>query len=529
MKLLGYPSNEGGVCYGITYMGLQAIIAQDLETFDARIDMINAIDEYFEKYSNKKKEIQNSKDSLYKTLNIILNYLQNEKITIQNKQIFNEIPAFFEGIELYFHPDLYPDLFEENKPKIQHQSELVMPLTSSKALEKEEIKGIEQAPYVFSGVYTKEELKDYFKSLQEVIKKTNFTEPIALVLESSDHAISVGYDSKAEKWFLIDPNILPTKYNLDNNEIAQKVLAAFTTNNTTTFATKMYAASLHQEKLKKVNEAWQKHETWQTLHKISSEKIKRVDSHGAGWLYVAAKMGLLEEVTNLLKETDIDPNLSRTMTGISPLFIAAFLGHLEVVKSLLAHPDIKLDMLTKKGNSCVDIARSNNQHDVVIVLERAIRIRQLLNTEKNTNSPRYQALQLYYQKCLAANNEDAEQIEKNFRIIEACHNIQINYKSEDNEQIQKALNLINECVTTAYQEYTKGTNLNEIIENLQDTISNIAKYIKYVNDHHEKNIFKQASQYFFKTTPTESRLYTMIQKIPFPKEIELQDIKNLKF
>jgi ankyrin repeat protein len=441
---------------------------------------------------------------------------------------------------------------------------------------------------------------------------------------------------------------------IDNQEIAKKVLAAFSKNKITSFYTKMYATGSHQDKLNEINETWQKQKKWKTLHEISAEKIKSVDSEGAGWLYVAAKMGLLQEVKKLLQQTeadpniktdngitplyiasqndnfsvveyllnhkDIDPNLARA-DGVTPLFIAsqngnfnvveallkhkninpnlatfddgatalyiaaqvnhfkivqallthkyinpnlckkngstplyiaayknnldignilladkrvdpnlakdngatplyiaserdnldfvkallaredikpnlflddgttplfiaaqkghfevvdallahkdinpnlarfeddltplimaAYLGHLKVVKLLLAHKDIDLTNIP----SLLSILRKSNKHaDIIEVLERAMNIRQLLDEETNEDSPRYKALQRFYHESVAANTENAKQIENNYMFIEDCLNNDMDVQS-------------------AYLEYANGENLNKIIQDLQETIT----------------------------------------------------------
>ncbi|QIW09693.1 hypothetical protein [Francisella sp. LA112445] len=55
-KALGYEINKGGMCYGIAYMAIQAIIRNDFDTY---IDRINLLDEYMSKHNSEGEAIQN--------------------------------------------------------------------------------------------------------------------------------------------------------------------------------------------------------------------------------------------------------------------------------------------------------------------------------------------------------------------------------------------------------------------------------------------------------------------------------------
>ncbi len=152
MHLCEYLAYEDGVCFGVACMGMQAILAQDTKTFDARLKMIGDIEKYFINNPDAIQEIQiNEEDTSYKILNTILNFLKQQNFIVDDEQIFKELPAFFDGIELYLQPFLYPDFFGEKKPKSQQQLELVIPHVISKKLSKE---GIAYASEGFSGVYT---------------------------------------------------------------------------------------------------------------------------------------------------------------------------------------------------------------------------------------------------------------------------------------------------------------------------------------------------------------------------------------
>lgn len=150
MQKLGHKIESEGVCFGVAHMGMQAILAKDIDTFDSRLEVIAGIEE--DKIADKTKRSYQEK-----TNNLI-----------------QEIPAFFEGVALYHQPHLYPYLFKPGKaPTNQQQTMLVSPQVLSKALEK---KGGICRAFIFSGMYTEGELKNYFDILVSVLlqnKKEN--------------------------------------------------------------------------------------------------------------------------------------------------------------------------------------------------------------------------------------------------------------------------------------------------------------------------------------------------------------------
>lgn len=523
MQLLGYQSDNEGICYGLAYMFLKAASIDDLATFDLRLKMIHSIDVYFKSYPDIQKEIQNSNDTVFQKLNKILELLTNEKITIENYQIFKEIPAFCEGVELYQQPELYSEFFGSMSPKTQQRSELVMPLLLSKNFETKK-NGIVSTPPIFSGSYKQKDLENYFQSLGIAIEKTNFTEPIALVLESSNHAISVSYDNKTKHWVFFNANKLETKYNLDALEMAKKVLSAFSKNNITVFSTKLYTTELQQNKLHQLEKNWQKQKAWKEIHKISAKKIKMIDSDGACWLFVAAMMGIHEEVKKLLQIEGVNPNLKRN--NASPLYIASYEGHLLVVKLLLLHKDINLIFQSEDKYSPINAAKKNNHDEIVIILKRAVDIRQILEEEKEQNgtSLRYKALQRYYNESLFANKEEATQIEKNFMIVESCHSLQKTYQG-NNKLKERALILIEEYVQIAYQQYINKINFNEILSDLETGINKVL-------ENYKNKSFKKVTLTLFEFTNTENELKNLIDEI-FPTKkrnhgFELLSNKKIK-
>jgi hypothetical protein len=224
MQALGYEANEQGVCFGIASMGLQAMLASDVASFDARIQALRNAWSELSPLFNTTAATEKAKEAL-------LNQLVKRLFNFNNKQhmdkyhspsgregwvesdhhkakqqIKADILAFFDGIQLYQSPSLYLHLAAKASQDVLSNSPLVM----SKALEE---KGKLFRIPLSVGTYTQANLESYLDSLESQIVK-DATRPFAFMICSPDHAIMLGYDpeNKDNPWCLIDANQLPPRY-----------------------------------------------------------------------------------------------------------------------------------------------------------------------------------------------------------------------------------------------------------------------------------------------------------------------------
>jgi hypothetical protein len=268
---LGYPSNKEGMCYGISGMGIQALLCNDIATFDQRIQVIT---EYIERSSVKVladairsieqkrvARIKEFKEQLLKAINQDIKLgdkdfyllLQDKKhsdlvkkfnlqcsfvdqsLSDVEKQLI-DIRAFVEGVVFNFRPCRYSEWFANPVTERTQSLELSFIKTLPDKLIKQsfatkqenacEEKGVYQEKdeslitrlKSWSGLYDKQELMTYFSLLRTHLPST------ALQLISYEHAITVFYDSQINAWRLI--NNLPSKVYQDE-EIAHAVLEAF--------------------------------------------------------------------------------------------------------------------------------------------------------------------------------------------------------------------------------------------------------------------------------------------------------------
>lgn len=176
--LYGDRVNENGICHGIAIMGVQAILSGHLDQFNKRLKDLAL---FLEKHKLSKNQENHTNP-----YNAIITKIKREKNV--------DLLAFLEGIQICMEGGkLYPHLFTEEKQIItQLNKDFIKKALSIVGSKEFHDQGELLDIPTFTGVYTKENLIDYFSSL----KKTKPQKTIALQLNSRKHAITVGYDPK---------------------------------------------------------------------------------------------------------------------------------------------------------------------------------------------------------------------------------------------------------------------------------------------------------------------------------------------
>lgn len=395
MKNLGYKANYSGVCYGVAYMGIQAFLADDLATFNERLEII------------KNLHLENLTANQF---NLLLKKLrkqskQEELIEFDIKAV-EDIPAFFDGIELYQQAYHYPEFFEPQNAPSKQDALKPMPLLLSKKIENEG--GIAHIDR-FVGAYEKKDIINYFRSLQESYDtQPEIKDPIIFNFNSGIHAIAVGYDPISRQWTLIDANQLPARQILFIDKIAERVISAFSTNNIAVFSTEVFGSKKAESNLQFIVQNWKKNPKWQKIHQIDIEskidinmvpkKPIKKDSRGSSLLTVAASEGHTKvvndiliknrdiindaesdgytalhlaiehehtEIINILLKYPIDPN-RKNKDDFTPLYSAIKKGYLEIVERLL---DLGADcnILSREGKA-LHIAAKYGQPNIIELL-----------------------------------------------------------------------------------------------------------------------------------------------------------------
>lgn len=239
----------------------------------------------------------------------------------------------------------------------------------------------------FSGFYTKDELKNYFHGFYEAMKKEEPpSQPIALLLKSSTHAITVGYNNDRKSLIIINPNRLPFEEIKESKsmheEIATKLMSSFNCVNGLALTTEVFTTKQNELKHTPSVQEWQNQKEMKEMHVITPARAQSIDQVGGTWLYRAAFDGDVQLVEQLIKA---DAHLLKQ--GLHPLRAACENNRIHVVRSLLA-ANVEVNALGDDNTNALYTAAQNGHCDIV---------RQLLEKkadpniarEKNAETPLY--------------------------------------------------------------------------------------------------------------------------------------------
>jgi ankyrin repeat protein len=332
MQSLGYQIDPAGMCFGFAHMAMHAILLPDgIEAYNRRLKVLSEIPREalaLRIESLRKADIE--KIEKYKLQNILRKKITQllEQSHSQDEEDILSIPAFFEGVDVYFQPQEHPDLFAKGatRPLLQN-AELTFPRVLPQALE-----GKVKKAGSFSGIYTLKELETYFTRVREMLKGKADQQPVCFILGSLHHTVAIGFDPHKQCWLWINSGFAKEIPFNEIDQITATVMGAFSTNGITAFETEVYVKEPSNGFEEFVNTLTQA-PLWEALHSVTEEKAKRCDSKGSTWLCVAAKHGHLDRVDSLLNN-GADPN--KTAIERVPLIIAANSNHLPIVEHLLA-------------------------------------------------------------------------------------------------------------------------------------------------------------------------------------------------
>ncbi|AJI44775.1 ankyrin repeat family protein [Francisella tularensis subsp. novicida F6168] len=194
-----------GMCYGIAYMAIQAIIRDDLVTYISRIEYLEkkllqhnnnqdaAINEIVEKINvayEKRKNKQNLDCDEIKLLDI-LNWLDGV-------QIYHNYNNVLSGGQNY---EIATDFFSANTNQKEKENRKIFVIAKE------------------LNILTKELIDDIFDKID------NSKEPIAFSLSAPGHIISIGKSSNYKPIYLINHNI--HKHILNEKSLYSEVFCAF--------------------------------------------------------------------------------------------------------------------------------------------------------------------------------------------------------------------------------------------------------------------------------------------------------------
>lgn len=329
MEALKYPFNPEGVCFGIANMAVQAILANDLATYNARLELINSI---------PKEELGNAIDEVYKKSSSLSKLAKSKGVNVESllserERLLISIPPFFTGVSLYQMPEASPEFFEKNKKPTFQDENVSEPLTRPTQLDK--ITKID----TFTSAHDLSTLEKYFSILRDDLKNNNV--PFALTLSCINHSIAIGYDNVKDMWTLTDANKLPTKYISDLHELAVAVNTSLSGNPFTVFSTRIFSEEKNSKEIDEILTTW----IFQQMNDVSSETAKIIDAQGISWLTFAVIQRDSLLISELLS-SGANPHFEHRKHKDkikSPFMYAYDRNDTEILKLLLPYVDNKFD------------------------------------------------------------------------------------------------------------------------------------------------------------------------------------------
>lgn len=305
MRKIGLEVSDEGMCLGLAMMALQAYLQGHNEY------------KYYSERLDKIKEWGSN--------------LEWEKVEWTN------IQAYLQGIALYQSAHAYPALFPTNKAISQYNIVETATVAQSKIIE--DRGGIRQVSS-FSGLYHDVDIAEYLQSYQQTLEEraqVNLKESsCALLLGCYGHAIMLAYNIDHSRWYLQDYDRRYEHNKADLASVIDDVKFAFRRcfkRGPLILSTTVISLGDTFSEANEIYSLWSRSTTWKQIHRITKEKAETVGK-GGGWLYMAAALGDINLVKELLdKRADVDA--ATESRNYTPLFIAAQNDHVEVVKLLL--------------------------------------------------------------------------------------------------------------------------------------------------------------------------------------------------
>lgn len=359
MGFLGYKDISDGVCLGLSYMSMHAMLLDELEIFVNRLKAI--------------------KDIFY-----------NKNIALSNNEK-SDILAFLDGVMLYQtfqSPSVFCRMLNIRKSRYiywSHVFDIVKPIMFDR--KQVNIYNI----YKNSGCYQTKELFLFITVLEKYLSKLkfnsaldlNFNSKIPIILLSNKHAIILGYNYISNTWNIVDLGGLQTQLNwllyvkslYNKQQIIDLIYMAFTglhvvpSQVNINLSISIYVAGCSRVKVniikKQFYNAINQDYNWLLINSIIKNKLG-VTVVGESWLYSACLSGHYAIVKKLIIR-NADVNLPATKTGITPLLVATQFGYYDIV-FLLVKYSANINTFSNVGVTPLSIAVCNGYSKIVAFL-----------------------------------------------------------------------------------------------------------------------------------------------------------------
>ena len=289
-KRAGYPPQQG-YCHGLSCYAAYTIITDQWPLFDKQLQKISTM-------SDPQHELE--KDSI----------------------------RFFDALAFGQEPENYTAFYNTTQKRNYTKQD---PRTALYYFALQDKIKVSRSAY-FSGIYSKEELSECFRLMQEA--NHAFPHHFSLILSSFGHSITAHIDPNLSQWHLININQLPKQVFDSNQHLAATVNEALSEKRDECV---IHMHAFINDKNKNIAEKFwsslKRNPEWKKLHHA---KVKSTLFNNAreNWLHMAASEGLKNEVRLLLKSKADVNQLSGNTTALQ---LACKNGHFLIAKLLLSN------------------------------------------------------------------------------------------------------------------------------------------------------------------------------------------------
>lgn len=341
---------DDGVCFGYSIMAMQAILLRDTVSFDRRMEIL---------FRLPQEELAKQMQSAFRPASASATLGAKIK-----QQFYIDMQAFLSNVSMYQNLRSYSHLFDvdllELKQDVARAADVILP---QKLIDEGGLAEVGR----FYNIYTDHELNLTLQSLYQALKDSKIDYPLAFLVNSSNHALTFGFDPEYQGWLFMEVHDGVTQC-VDDDRLATKIHEAFSENEYTAISATAYAAGSHANELTEILSKWQQNDTYRCAHNLSMRRIQSADSLNTNLLYMVVNNQDVQRLKTLLQSSHVNVN-QRTANGLSPLHFSCMRGYTDCTRLLLKHPGIDVNLTTiQDGLSPLHIAFLQCQRDETLAL-----------------------------------------------------------------------------------------------------------------------------------------------------------------
>lgn len=348
MQVLGYASNEGGICNAVSIMAMQAILCDEVDAFNRRVDWI---------------------------VNCPLGNFK-EAVASLSPDERTSIFAFLDGLELIQRYDQHQELFTIDLYNTPENRIEILSLLASEKLEKAGT--LVHLPFSAPNcIVTGKDLNACFETFKTAFQHAE--KPCVLSLTISiapgqQHAISAVYLPHQQSWLFTDANQYPVIQSIPNIEgVIEKVLKGISLiGGDAASPIEVGTFGINHPQYQGAASSWKK--GYMLYDMVKKGDIKQVTLalstlpkeaiNYTALLFIAAQYGHAAVAETLLKFGANRDHVAKD--GSTLIFFAAGGGNIKLVRDLLAS-GASVNQVNAEGRTPLFFAAENAQADPAVV------------------------------------------------------------------------------------------------------------------------------------------------------------------